>query len=74
MILGFSESFSSNFYCRICKQHRNITQTETNLNTDMLRNPENYDRDLPINDVRLTGVKENSVWNNLKNFHATDIA
>ncbi|KAI8122546.1 hypothetical protein CVS40_6741 [Lucilia cuprina] len=72
MILGFSESFSSNFYCRICKQHRNITQTETHLNTDMLRNPENYERDFAINDVKLTGVKENSVWNNLKNFHVTE--
>ncbi|XP_058985030.1 uncharacterized protein LOC131805637 [Musca domestica] len=70
-ILGFSETFSSNFYCRLCKQHREINKIDVYENISMLRNPQNYNSDVEVNDFKITGIKENSIWNNLKQFHVT---
>ncbi|XP_075168716.1 uncharacterized protein LOC142240860 [Haematobia irritans] len=70
-ILGFSESFSSNYYCRLCKEHRDDIKLASNENVYMLRNPENYEQDLQDKDFKSSGIKENSVWNDLNNFHVT---
>jgi hypothetical protein len=35
------------------------------------RNPENYEQDIIKNNETLTGIKERSIFNNLKNFHVT---
>ena len=68
-ILGFSESFSSNFYGRFCKQHRDVAKILTKENVELLRNPSNYDT--ALHDFKKTGIKENSVWNRINNFHVT---
>lgn len=70
-ILGFSETFPSNFYCRFQKQHRKIHRVAAIENIEILRNPENYNSDLVKNDFWVTGTKEKSVWNTLKGFHVT---
>lgn len=40
--------------------------------TDHLRDQYNNLKDIEINDVALTGIKENLVWNMLTNFHVTE--
>lgn len=71
-MLGFVESFNSFYYCRLCKSHKkdmSMNFLEDNLT---LRTRENYEQDLQLDNVSLTGIKENSVWNKLQNFHVTE--
>lgn len=70
-ITGFVESFSARFYCRICKQHRNVSRVETVQNENLLRNPNNYQEDVLLNDYRLTGIKSECVWNELMSYHCS---
>lgn len=71
-ILGFTESFSSTFFCRFCKCPKNISAGLSTQNDDLLRTVNDYNDDLIINNVSLTGIKEPCVWNSLKTFHATN--
>lgn len=71
-ILGFSESFSSNSFCRFCKMKRAETQKSCEEDISSLRSKINYDEDIKICNAKLTGIKESSVWNSLTNFHVTE--
>ena len=69
-VLGFVESFSANFPCRMCKSQRNETQHLTKENVQLLRNKENYAIDVtkPTNE---TGINRESVLNKLSDYHVT---
>lgn len=66
--LGFSKSFSSNYYCRICKAHKSSMITESKQNDQLLRTRTNYENDVHSNDPRNTGVREECVFNSLTSF------
>lgn len=70
-ILGFNEGFQANVFCRICRCDKNITQKCVEKPI-MLRNKLNYEDDVQIANSKLTGIKENSIWNDLDNFHVTE--
>ncbi|KAK3915050.1 Kinetochore protein spc7 [Frankliniella fusca] len=70
-ITGFVESFSANFYCRICKQHRDESRIQTLENDNLLRNPDSYQEDVLLNDYSLTGIKSECVWNELVSYHCS---
>lgn len=70
-ILGFVSSFSANFFCRFCKTIKTSTHTDCMLNMNLSRNSENYEEDVLLSDVSLTGVKENSILNSIQSFHVT---
>lgn len=70
-ILGFTESFSATYCCRFCKSPKIQMQHLIYENELVLRNIDNYLNDVCINDVRLTGIKEDSIWNDIKSFHVT---
>lgn len=40
---GFVQSFSANFFCRICTMPKTETETSTSQNEKYLRTPESYD-------------------------------
>lgn len=67
-VLGFSESFSADYFCRFCVTHRENTKVEVNSNNFISRTIENYN--IHSNE-RSHGVKERCIWNNLENFHVT---
>lgn len=71
-MLGFVESFSANYFCRICKSGKLETSYQTVQNDETLRNVQNYENDILINDVKQTGIKENSIFNSLLGFHVTE--
>lgn len=68
-MLGFSESFSSNYYCRFCRLEKSINRTKVNEESNALRNKENYERDLNLLDV---GIREDCFLHELNNFHVTE--
>ncbi|XP_026830972.1 uncharacterized protein LOC113563508 [Ooceraea biroi] len=70
-ILGYS-SCSSNFFCRICKGHKCDLLTCNEENEHLLRTLENYNDDLIVGDYRLTGIKENSIFNEIPSFHVVN--
>lgn len=70
-LFGFTENFVAHFYCRICRLNRDEMRLQPSENCDALRNIQNYKSDVATCNVSLTGIKEESVWNNLRNFHVT---
>lgn len=71
-ILGFSESFISNFPCRFCCCCKTDCQRLLYQTNDKLRTIENYNSDVNVQNVTLTGITELSVWNDIESFHVTN--
>lgn len=65
-ILGFQESFNSNFFCRFCRLPKSETATQIYDEANMLRTVNNYENDIC---ELITGVKEICIWNELPSFH-----
>lgn len=70
-ILNFSNSFSANYYCRFCKIQKSEAQLEISENKNLLRNPLNYANDIEMKDFKSTGIKDYSIFNEIKSFHVT---
>ncbi|XP_063380452.1 uncharacterized protein LOC134675033 [Cydia fagiglandana] len=71
-VLGFAKSFSSNYYCRICKAHKNIMGKQCKQDDGLMRNRHNYNTDVEINNVTTTGISERCVFNDISTFHVVD--
>ncbi|KAE9528505.1 hypothetical protein AGLY_012076, partial [Aphis glycines] len=69
-ILGFIESFSANYYCRICRSPKSDLQHFIS-ESKLLRNKINYESDLIQNNVSVTGLNERCIFNDIPNFHIT---
>ena len=72
-ILGFVQSFSANFYCRICLMNKRETGRTFDEDFCTLRNVENYNEGIEQNDVSKTGIVKPWVFHNskLSSFHVT---
>jgi len=71
-ILGFVESFSANKCCRFCKVSKDTSRKLCCEDVNILRNKVNYSKDIAINNVTISGIKENCAFNVLSSFHATE--
>ena len=70
-ILGFQDSFASNFYCRLCRSHKFVCQTETDPESFEFRTKSNYSRDLELKNPKETGIKKHCVFSSLESFSVT---
>jgi len=68
-IFGFSSSFNALYYCRFCKCHRKVMQKLTREDPKTMRNKQNYGTDCAAKQFKTTGIKEESIFNDIKNFH-----
>ncbi|KAG5680291.1 hypothetical protein PVAND_009809 [Polypedilum vanderplanki] len=68
-ILGFTKSFNSNKFCRLCDETKEKTQYKVISEINDLKSIGKYEKDAQLNDLKLTGIKERCVFNKLKNFH-----
>lgn len=68
-ILGFTESFSSNHFCRMCKAHKTTTRVQTKEDVTLMRNETDHAEDVRHANLSETGVKRDSILNNLSNFN-----
>ena len=68
-ILGYSESFSANLYCRLCRLSKAEAQYATEIRDIDLRTEGNYNADVQSNNFQTSGVKENSAFNEIPYFH-----
>lgn len=71
-ILGLVECFRANYFCRICKMHREATECNVCERTALIRTEKDYESDLLRNDTVSTGIKQKCIWNELKSFSITD--
>lgn len=67
-VLGFSGSFSANYYCRFCRRHKTDCLEDCEVFDDFVRQPEQYAGDVQMG-MAECGVKENSVWLKVDHFH-----
>lgn len=68
-ILGFNESFNSNFFCRLCKTPKDITKRQYCSDPLTYRTLQNYNEDCVTFSY---GIKELCIWNDLPHFHVTN--
>ena len=71
-IFGFTESFRANKFCRFCLTQSKKINSILKESDCILRNIENYDSLLALNDVTKSGIKSNCVFNEIPGFHVTE--
>ncbi|XP_011859686.1 PREDICTED: uncharacterized protein LOC105557127, partial [Vollenhovia emeryi] len=62
---GFVESFSANVMCRFCKASKFLTATQCVEDSTLLRSSESYYNDLALQNPKLSGIKEECIFNNI---------
>ncbi|KAB0798233.1 hypothetical protein PPYR_09226 [Photinus pyralis] len=67
-VLGYHESFSSNYPCRFCIADKKLIHSQLVEDTQLARNEKNYETDVA---TCSRGIKERCVFNSLPNFHPT---
>lgn len=70
-ILEFNISFSSIYFCRFCKEPKNVTQCQCTENNASMRNVLNYNRDVELQTPLETGIRKESIFNTIESFHVT---
>ncbi|XP_025190996.1 uncharacterized protein LOC112591406, partial [Melanaphis sacchari] len=71
-IIGLTESFSSNYSCRICTIKKNDLKFQCYEDESLLRSIDQYYMHLEMNNLSVTGIKEKCVWLDVKNFNLFD--
>lgn len=71
---GLVESFHANYACRFCKLHRTLCETTCLEDESVLRTRTSYATDLALENISLTGIKEECVFNEVNSFHVIDNA
>lgn len=65
-ILGLTESFSSNYYCRVCLANKNVTKELITEQSNLLRLKNQYVYHL---ENKYFGIKERCIFNDLEYYH-----
>ena len=71
-MMSFSAGFNAYYFCRFCRNPKLNTKKVVTEDTEMLRTVENYKADCNRKSFKSTGIKENSVWNDLLQFHVAN--
>lgn len=71
-VCGFVESFTSNYFCRFCRAVKCVAVRQTVEDVSLLRTVESHKEDLLLDDPSLTGLKKESVLNDLPSFHVVE--
>ena len=71
-MMGFSGSFSANYYCRECKVLKAVAQKQVTEDQTLLRDGGNFDDDLATGDVSKTGIIRSSALNTITGYHVVD--
>ncbi|XP_065681548.1 uncharacterized protein LOC124811327 [Hydra vulgaris] len=71
-ILGYVESFTATYPCRICKMKRKDFDSIFVESVELLRTRECYDYDVSFNNCSLNGTKEKSCFNKIPSFYVND--
>jgi len=70
-ILGFVESFTASYPCRLCKVRRDEFSQQLVECEHKLRSRDIYDKDVLMRDASKTGIKEECCYNLVPSFHVS---
>lgn len=70
-LFGFNESFTSNYFCRFCLVLNKNKHKIFNEKGCTMRNKQNYEECLRIDNPSLTGMKRDCIFHKVKDFHVT---
>lgn len=70
-ILGFSEGFSGNSFCRFCHIKKNDRNNIFDEGECSLQTKENYDNDILKHDSTQTGIVNECIFHKIPHFHVT---
>jgi hypothetical protein len=68
-ILGFTENFVNARCCRFCTADRYQIRSLTVENQDLMRTIEEYENNVALNDLTITGIKDFCIFNEIPSFH-----
>ena len=68
-LLGYVLGFTANFPCRECKAPKQVCQEQEEEEEGLLRNRENFEQDLELENLSATGISRNSILNELSYYH-----
>ena len=71
-VLGYIQSFSGNYVCQFCKADKGVVRSLTLEDPALLRDRNSYEADLHTANPSQTGLKRDSVLNNLSFYHVSD--
>lgn len=71
-LLGYVESFSSNYCCRFCLTHKSEMEKMCHFEESRLRIKSEYNNHVLLNEPSQTGIKETCVFNTVPSFHVYD--
>ena len=70
-LFGFVESFTANYYCRMCRASCEQASRMTMEDDSLLRNRDNYESDVKLQKSSHTGIKSPCIFHKIANFHVT---
>ncbi|XP_047143034.1 uncharacterized protein LOC124817239 [Hydra vulgaris] len=71
-ILGYLESFTATYPCRICKMKHKDFDSIFVESVELLRTRDCYDYDVSLHNCFLNGIKEKCCFNKIPSFHVND--
>lgn len=71
-ILGFVESFNANYACCFCKMDKDLRSMASLEDPVYIRTKSTYAKDLLLSDFSATGIKHESIFHRLNDFHVTE--
>lgn len=71
-MLGYVESFSAIFCCRLCYCPKHLLHKQCKEDVSLMRTKDSYSNDIIVNNVSLTGRKEECVWHSIESFHVCE--
>ncbi|XP_062546235.1 uncharacterized protein LOC134212419 isoform X1 [Armigeres subalbatus] len=70
-VLNYVESFRANYFCRVCKRKRVLTETDVKEYPGVFRTIADYQHDVQLKIVSETGIKAPSIFNKIPSYHVT---
>lgn len=70
--LGYTESFSGNYVCHFCRAQKEVLRSLTLADHALLRDVQSNEADIHTVNPSQTGLKRDSVLNDLSFYHVTD--
>ena len=71
-MLGYIESFSGNYVCRFCRADKEVLRSLTLADPALLRDVQSHEAEMSTANPSQTGLKRDSVLNDLSFYHITD--
>ena len=70
-VFGFTKSFKTNYYCRICKSTLKEMPEMSTEDKSKIRTEKSYNQDVKKKDSSATGIEEECPFHEILNFHIT---